>query len=150
MPKKYGEGLENAAIFAKDRAEGVRKMMHWFQTSGKAPHELSRFLGIELVDGSKGKISDYASKVFRELVRLGVIEAENERFYLKGHKPSDRRAQAQQYGRAMPPVEIREDLREIDPVIAKRQQEFRTRQLKANERALAEGRRLGKSWGHTA
>jgi hypothetical protein len=78
------------------------------------------------VDGSKGKISDYASKFLESWSPLGVIEAENERYYLKGHKPSDRRAQAQQYGRAMPPVEVREDPREIDPVIAKRQQEFRT------------------------
>jgi hypothetical protein len=47
-------------------------------------------------------------------------------------------------------MRVDQDSREIDPVIAKRQQEFRLRQLKANERALAEGRRLGKSWGHTA
>jgi hypothetical protein len=158
MPKKFWsnemeEAPENAALFAKDRAAGVRGNMQWYKTSGKSPAELSLQLGLNPVDGNVGNASKFAQAVFREFVATGVLELENGRYYLPGHKPSDRQGQPQDYGRRIAPPKVYYDPSVIDERFAKKREAelknegFRLQNLTKEGRAAEERRKQGKKWG---
>jgi hypothetical protein len=53
---------------------------------------------------------------------LGVLELENGRYYLPGHKPSDRQGQPQDYGRRIAPPKVYYDPSVIDERFAKKRE----------------------------
>ena len=138
MAGKYGDGMLDPEVLADVKEVAAVKYLNWEGKSGKSPDSMARCLGL-----GQGE----AKAIFKIFVAKGLMVEESpgykspNRFYAPEHAPSNRRKSEPGSGS---PIKIETDDRVIDPVLAKRREEFLLRQSFRQDK---QQKRTGKTWG---